>query len=177
MIIRNLRVLFRFSYPYAVDLRDVVDVLSGLGYSVRAELQAVPPGSTVLGSVTAVKGDVAVIFDTLSGSIAFFVKSVEGVRAVTDELDEITKRIYLGRVVLVEISLEALMNGELRAGDGVVGIEIVKGKRHMKVTPYYALKGSYVVLVNYKLEDLREIDEALSDLGKGLEELNAMGLS
>ncbi|MCY0860697.1 MAG: hypothetical protein OWQ54_09745, partial [Sulfolobaceae archaeon] len=75
MIIKSIRILFKFSYPYTLDLRDMIRILKDLSYVISSNLPLTPPGSMILGSVTALKDDLIVEFNNITGTISFFIQS------------------------------------------------------------------------------------------------------
>ncbi|MFP3218758.1 MAG: hypothetical protein RXQ99_09230 [Acidianus sp.] len=181
MIIKTIRILFKFSYPYTLDLRDMIRILKDLSYVISDNLPLTPPGSMILGSVTALKDDLIIEFNNITGTISFFIQSLDKIDLVEEDLRRIVGNLNLGKIDYIELSLEIIFTGKLNLnlnmlGGEVVGLEVSSEKKNVRINSYMAMTNSYSVLITYKLNEIKELDNITKEIKRDIQELENKGL-
>jgi len=87
----------------------------------------------ILGSVTALKDDLIIEFNNITGTISFFIQSLDKIDLVEEDLRRIVGNLNLGKIDYIELSLEIILNGKLNLnmlGGEVVGLDLLNEKSY-----------------------------------------------
>jgi len=111
----------------------MIRILKDLSYVISDNLPLTPPGSMILGSVTALKDDLIIEFNNITGTISFFIQSLDKIDLVEEDLRRIVGNLNLGKIDYIELSLEIILNGKLNLnmlGGEVVGLDLLNEKSY-----------------------------------------------
>ncbi|QKR01118.1 hypothetical protein GWK48_10370 [Metallosphaera tengchongensis] len=164
------RLTVRFSYPYVLDLRDIIGTVQSNGYTVPLQNLPTPvPGSVLIGNFTGVKDNVVLEFNNSSGVMSFSAPSLDHVVKAVDDFKEITKEFRLGEIDFVELSSETLLRGRLKLdckvlGKELSGFDVTDENSSIRVLPYPALRDAYVLIVTYKYRRIEETGRFLGEV-------------
>ncbi|WP_218260121.1 hypothetical protein [Saccharolobus shibatae] len=159
----------------------MIRILKDLGYTVSSNLPSLPPGSMTLGSISAMRDDLQLEFNNVTGTISFFTQSLGYITLIKEEVRKLISDLRLGKIDYIEVTFEAILNGRLNLdlkilGGDVVGIEIVSDKKNVRINSYMAMADSSYLLITYKLNEINEIGNAVDDMRKTFQELENLGL-
>ncbi|AEE94472.1 hypothetical protein Ahos_1590 [Acidianus hospitalis W1] len=87
----------------------------------------------ILGSVTALKDDLIIEFNNITGTISFFIQSLDKIDLVEEDLRRIVGNLNLGKIDYIELSLEIIFTGKLNLnmlGGEVVGLDLLNEKSY-----------------------------------------------
>ncbi len=176
MQLRSCRLTIRFSYPYILDLRDMINKLQNNGYLIQARISPTPPGSIMVGNFAATKGNIILEFNNTSGIMSFSVTSFDEIPKVVSDLKEILKDLNLGDIDLIELSSEILIRGNLNLNCKILdkelkGFEIADENSSIRLLRYPALKDAYILIIAYKIKKIEEIEKFLSETNTIIESI------
>jgi hypothetical protein len=157
----------------------MIRILKDLSYVISDNLPLTPPGSMILGSVTALKDDLIIEFNNITGTISFFIQSLDKIDLVEEDLRRIVGNLNLGKIDYIELSLEIIFTGKLNLnmlGGEVVGLEVSSEKKNVRINSYMAMTNSYSVLITYKLNEIKELDNITEEIKRDIQELENKGL-